>query len=140
MLLQTILSLSIFLLKVQSTLIECHLILICYFCFIYDVGITEEGFESKIFFLLLVIAGFYWAVFLGEEELPVGFYCTQQVLHILVLWRLHYLWEQQQKCGVLKWYFSRMPAFPWGWEGTRRVGAAASLLVIFLYFYQCLGI
>lgn len=38
---------------------ECHLILICYFCFIYDVGITEEGFESKIFFLLLVIAGFY---------------------------------------------------------------------------------
>lgn len=38
---------------------ERHLIPICYVCFIYDVGISEEVFESKIFSLLLVTAEFY---------------------------------------------------------------------------------
>lgn len=75
-------------------------------------GLGEEGFESKIFSLLLVMAEFDWAAFLGDEEVPVWFLLGTSSLRCLVLYRLHYPWKQQLEYDVLKWHFIGMPALP----------------------------
>lgn len=65
-------------------------------------GLGEEGFESKMFSLLLVMAEFDWAASLGDKEVPVWFLLGASSLLFLVLYKLYYLWKQQLEYDVLK--------------------------------------